>query len=427
MSPWPVVVVTGANAATVESGLGSANVCSSNYASRILPIRGLRAGPPPAPDGHGSEEALRVDGLTLILACRSTQKAEAARKELYQELDAHITRLRAQPDYDGHAEVFRRNVKIEVEYLDLAVLSSVFHFSEQMSKQYPYISHLIFNAGVANFTHIDWPRCLKQIAWNFLDGITRPQFYVQSTGEVSVDGLGWIWQSNMFSHYVLFRALEPLLKNSAYPADSRIIWSSSLEASPKFYDSADWQLTKTDHSYESVKYQIDLISSILDRRALQDSSSTKRIRHFVSHPGVASTKISTNLVAFGGFLDTVKVWVFYLGRVLFGSRHHTITTANASIAAVHLALVSLTYITFYTFSPPKTSANGSAKPHTNGVVAVSPPDPVRFGAETTRWGRAEVGLTPVYKWKEHEGEGERLLERCDKIYREFSAKRGVSE
>jgi hypothetical protein len=116
---------------------------------------------------------------------------------------------------------------------------------------------------------------------------------------------------------IQFRALEPLLKNSAYRADSRVIWSSSLEASARFYDSADWQLTKTDHSYESVKYQIELIATTLDRIALRDSSSPKSIRHFVSHPGVASTKISTNLVAFGGFLDTLKVWVFYVVRRRF--------------------------------------------------------------------------------------------------------------
>ncbi|KAF8211610.1 hypothetical protein K438DRAFT_1664401 [Mycena galopus ATCC 62051] len=417
----PVVVVTGANAGV---GFGICQRLLFQLSLSNPPDSWPQRWATPAADSQGSEETLPVDGLTLIMACRSTQRAEVARKELYQELDVYIAKLRAQPNYDGHADVFRRNLKIEVEYLDLAVLSSVFNFSAQVSKQHSYISHLIFNAGVANFTHIDWIQCLKQVGWNFLDGITRPQFYVQSMGEVTVDGLGWIWQSNLFGHYVLFRTLESLLKNSAYPADSRVIWSSSLEASPRCYDNADWQLMKTDHSYESVKYQIDLISTTLDRYALRDPSSTKRIRHFVSHPGVASTKISTNLVAFGGFLDTVKVFVFYVGRVLFGSRHHPITPANASIAAVHLALVSLTYITFFTVPPPKTGANGSANGHANGSAAAA--GPFRFGAETTRWGRAEVGLTPVSKWTENEAEGELLLKRCDKIFQEFSEKGRMS-
>ncbi|KAJ7895983.1 hypothetical protein B0H14DRAFT_2679893 [Mycena olivaceomarginata] len=366
MSSWPVVVVTGANAGV---GFGICRRLLFQLSLSNPPDAWPQRWATPAADSHGSEETVPVDGLTLIMACRSTQRAEAARKELYLELDAHIAQA-------AH--------ETGVEYLDLAVLGSVFNFAAHLSKQYPYISHLIFNA-----------------ACNFLDGITRPQFYVQSVGELTVDGLGWIWQSNMFGHYVLFRALEPLLKNSAYRADSRVIWSSSLEASARFYDSADWQLTKTDHSYESS------------------------IRHFVSHPGVASTKISTNLVAFGGFLDTVKVWVFYVGRVLFGSRHHPISPANASLAAVHLALVSLTYITFSAVLPSRTGANGSAKIPTNGAAASAPSDPVRFGAETTRWGRAEVGITPVYMWKEHEAEGGELLDRCDKLYQELSEKRRV--
>ncbi|KAF7354895.1 hypothetical protein MSAN_01404000 [Mycena sanguinolenta] len=429
---WPVVVVTGSNAGV---GFGICQRLLFQLSLSNPPDSWPQSWATPAADSKGSEDALRADGLTLIMACRSIPKAEEARKELYRELDAYIAQLHARPDYDGHADVFRRNLKIEVEHLDLAVLSSVFDLSARLSKKYSYISHLIFNAGVAPFAHIDWLRCFKQIGRNFLDGITRPQFYVQSTGEVTADGLGWVWQSNMFGHYVLFRAIEPLLKNSAYHADSRVIWSSSLEATPKFYDKADWQLAKSDRSYECVKYQIDLIATTLDQCALRDAS-TKRVRHFVSHPGVTSTKISTNLVEFGGFLDTIKVLVFYVARVLFGSRHHPISTANGSIAAVHLALVSLTYITF--FNPPsKTGANGSAKTGANGdaqtgtngsakVHASDSPGPFRFGSETTRWGRPEVGLTPVIKWTEYEDEGKVLLKRCDKIFQEFSEKQRVS-
>ncbi|KAJ7122915.1 3-keto sterol reductase [Mycena epipterygia] len=401
MSTPPVVVVTGANAGV---GFGICQrllfqLCVSNPPDS-WPQRWARPS-----DAHGSAEAPSNDGLTLIMACRSTTRAEAARKELYTALDAHIAVLRARPNYDGHADVFRRNLKIEIEYLDLAVLSTVFNFAVQMSKKYSYITHMVFNAGVANFTHIDWATCLGQLASNFLNAITRPEFYVQSVGELSEDGLGWIWQSNLFGHYVLFRALEPLLKNSAYPADSRIIWSSSLEASPKFYDTADWQLTKTEHSYESVKYQIDLLATILDRRALQTSSPPKRIRHFISHPGVCSTKISTNLVTHGGLLDTLKVFAFYLGRTLFGSRHHSITPLNAAIATVHLVLVSLSFITFSTSTATRC--------------------PFDLAQKTDRWGNPEVGTTPVQKWAENEGQGQALLEKCDEIFREFAEKRGV--
>lgn len=100
----------------------------------------------PKPSG-GYPKSTRVDGLTLIMACRSTQRAEAARKDLYKELDAYIARLRARPGYDGHADVFRSNLKIETEYLDLAVLSTVFDFAAQMAKQ-SVITRLLKIPGV---------------------------------------------------------------------------------------------------------------------------------------------------------------------------------------------------------------------------------------------------------------------------------------
>ena len=235
------------------------------------------------------------------------------------------------------------------------------------------------------------------------------------------------WPALTFLLAIKFRALEPLLQAPVYPADSRIIWSSSLEASPKFYDKADWQLTKTEHSYESVKYQIGLVAEILDRRALQDPSPPKRIRHFLSEPGICSTKISTNLVAYGGFLDILKLIVFHLvspvqallcapseqsqGRTLLGSRHHTITPSNAAIAAVHLVLVSISFLTFST-SPPSKQATSETEP-----------PPVRFGAETDRWGNPQVGITPIPEWKENEVQGEILLEKCEDIFRQLSEKR----
>ena len=93
------------------------------------------------------------------------------------------------------------------------------------------------------------------------------------------------------------------------PFDSaRVIWCSSLEASPKFYDSEDWQLTKTEHSYESSKYQIDIIATNLDRIAL-NSNERKPIRHFVSEPGVCSTSISLALAS--GIRDYIKTLLFY--------------------------------------------------------------------------------------------------------------------
>jgi len=107
-----------------------------------------------------------------------------------------------------------------------------------------------------------------------------------------------------------FRELETLLYQTPY-ASSRVLWCSSLEASPEFYDSKDWQLKTTEHSYESTKYQIDLIACHLDQMAVKTIPvGEKKIRHLITEPGVCSTTISAAIA--GPILDKIKVLLFYL-------------------------------------------------------------------------------------------------------------------
>jgi hypothetical protein len=39
--------------------------------------------------------------------------------------------------------------------------------------------------------------------------MTAPVYVVQHVGELSVDGLGWVWQCNFFGHYALVCFLLP--------------------------------------------------------------------------------------------------------------------------------------------------------------------------------------------------------------------------
>ena len=67
----------------------------------------------------------------------------------------------------------------------------------------PYVSHLVCNAGIASFKSINWTRCISQLIRDPVGAVTKPDYYVQHVGEVSPDNLGWVWQSNVFSHFVL--------------------------------------------------------------------------------------------------------------------------------------------------------------------------------------------------------------------------------
>lgn len=41
--------------------------------------------------------------------------------------------------------------------------------------------------------------------------------------------------------------------------------------------------------------------------------------------------------------------------------------------------------------------------------------PVRFGAQTGRWGDERVGITAVREWERHEKDGIAIIEKCDNL------------
>ncbi|KAF8803954.1 3-keto sterol reductase [Phlegmacium glaucopus] len=384
-APPLIVIVTGAN-----SGVGF-GICQ-----RLL-FQLCQPNPPDAlPQPFASDIKLNergpavYKGITLIMACRNRKRAEAARTKLLLWLEDQVSMLSSRPDDNGHARTFHAQCDVQIHELDLALISSVLSFAATMRQKMPYVSHLVCNAGLASFKGINWPLCISRLIRDPVDTLARPDYYYQHVGEVSADNLGWVWQSNVFSHFVLFRELQDLMAKTPFDC-ARVIWSSSLEASPKSYESEDWQLTKTENSYQLSKYQIDIIATNLDRIALS-SSEGKRIRHLVSEPGVCSTSISRALVT--GVLDYIKTLLFYFAR-LCGSPYHVIVPFKAAVATVHLILAPLCFI-------PLLLNNDRSKP-------------VRFGAQTGRWGDERVGVTEVREWEKYEEEGIALIEKCDSL------------
>ncbi|TFK74365.1 3-keto sterol reductase [Pluteus cervinus] len=395
---WPIVVVTGANGGV---GYGICQRLLVQLCSR-QPADALPQRYATHYDDSADHTIPPCEGIILIMACRNEKRAELARQKLYHFLDAHVARLQVQPDYNGYAGSFRKNVKIEIHLINLSSMQAVFSCGDEIARKYPYVSHLICNAGLASFDKIHWPLFFKQLLADPIGLITAPTFNLQHAGELSLDGLGYVWQSNLFGHYALFRALEPIMSASRSPLGSRVIWMSSLEANPIFWDNEqdDWQLRRTSHSYELSKYQIDLIATYLDQLALR-TGRPNAVRHLIAEPGVCSTNVAAAIT--GPLTDFIKVMLFYLGR-LFGSQHHTIQPFKAAISAVHLALVPLALVTFWVTESP--SKGRYMRP------------PVRFGAETGRWGDERVGVTEVKQWDVHQSDAPRLLEKIDTLLRE---------
>lgn len=78
---------------------------------------------------------LTGQSLTLVMACRNVKKAETARQQLYQFFDTHLARRKTQPNYDTYGDDFRKTLKIEIEYCDLAQFSSVIKCSKALHEK----------------------------------------------------------------------------------------------------------------------------------------------------------------------------------------------------------------------------------------------------------------------------------------------------
>ncbi len=206
------------------------------------------------------------------------------------------------------------------------------------------MSHLVCNAGVAPFLRISWSLLLQQL-WqdlcdlNLFAFVTHPRYNIQRTAILSDDGLGWVWQCNVFGHYVIVRPLPPppatrrpfgcVLTRSrdqcrALEAKlaasqtrsgfgpARVVWMSSLGAYADAFDADDWQLVQSERPYEGSKFQNDLVCTELARRA--GPSPTAAVRHITVHPGVVDSLIDAALV--GSFSAKIKLVVMYLVRCL---------------------------------------------------------------------------------------------------------------
>ena len=74
------------------------------------------------------------EGMTLIMACRNTQRAQAAREKLYKDFGADVAGRKGADR--KHLEKFQKNLVIDVCQLDLASVHSVFEFADNVSRTY---------------------------------------------------------------------------------------------------------------------------------------------------------------------------------------------------------------------------------------------------------------------------------------------------
>ena len=193
--------------------------------------------------GKATARELAAKGCTVVMACRSRQRADAARADI----------LQAHPGADLH-----------VEMLDLARLDSVQHFAEHVQKHYDRLDVLVLNAGIM--------------------AIPRRE---------TADGFETQFGVNVLGHFALAGRLLPMLMDTE---GSRTVWLSSMAAWFGALRFSDLQ-GKTSYARWKAYNQSKLADLMLalEMNARLQAHGAASIA-LAAHPGLSNTDLQTTSV-----------------------------------------------------------------------------------------------------------------------------------
>lgn len=206
---------------------------SGSHKGKVAIVTGANSGL-----GYYTALGLAQKGCEVVMACRSMERGEIARKELLEKTP---------------------EAKVVLMQLDLADLNGVREFAMAYKKQYDRLDLLMNNAGIMAIPY----------------GKTKDGFEMQ----FGVNHLG---------HFVLTAELLSLLKASG---PSRIVSVSSLahKMGAINYEDINWE-----KNYSKMRaYGMSKLANLLFARELADriSASGSEIKVMAAHPGYADSNL----------------------------------------------------------------------------------------------------------------------------------------
>ena len=215
---------------------------------------------------------------------------------------------------------------ILVDFTNMVSILSAWY---ELNNNYQEINYFYVNAAQGVYDGIDWFGAVKEVCSNPIKAVTYPTYKIQKIGIKSKDGMGLVFQANVFGPYYLIRKLLPQLSKGK----AKIVWVSSIMSDPKYLSMNDLELLQSDCSYEGSKRLLDLLHLATYKKLLNEYC----IDQYVVDPGIFTSHSFfkyLNIFTYYGML-----LLFYLARLL-GSPWHNIDgykAANAPIYVTHLA------------------------------------------------------------------------------------------
>ncbi|KAI9257695.1 hypothetical protein BY458DRAFT_518635 [Sporodiniella umbellata] len=294
------------------------------------------------------------DNLTLIMACRNHVRATTAKESLLGQF----------PFAD-----------ITIELVDVSSMKSVFAFSNNIKQKYSHVNYIFCNAGILSALGINWKKTFSMFFTHPIQLIEKSDATIQRIGEISDEGIGYVFAANVLGHYFMMRELEDLMSASG---DGRVIWTSSITADSTCFSVDDWQGIKSSVPYESSKFACDLVS-IASHERFQEKKI--RVSSFTTSPGVVASQIGDLPV----WVTLLRVILHYIMRWI-GVQSQNITAYNGAIADVYAAREPL-----------------SDMDHTK-----------RYSSMTSALGKSFVRAIPIHDYDA--ASAQKLLEKCELIY-----------
>lgn len=217
-----------------------------------------------------------------------------------------------------------RNIKIVPIVLDLADMHSIKQTYEKLQKEFSEINYIFLNAALGVCSGINWFQAVKEMISNPLNAVTDPHYKIQKVGLTSKDGMGLIFQTNVFGPFYLMKKLLPLLTKG----NGVVIWISSLRSDPNYLPLDDLELINSPTPYEGSKRMIDLL-----HLSTYKELKRKDVYQYVVQPGIFVSQ---------SFYQHLNIITYYLMMLMFylarrwGSYWHTIDPYKAANAATYV-------------------------------------------------------------------------------------------
>lgn len=248
--------------------------------------------------------------ITFVVTSRTKKRAD----EVAKNIEKSITHI-------------KRSGKVVCDpfVIDLTSMKSVKNFADALNHKYKKINYFFNNAALGLCDGINWLRAVWEACTNPIKAVTDPGYRIQKRGLISKDGMGYVFQANVFGAYFLIHQLLDSLSRGT----AAVVWISSLCSTSKYLSLDDIELINSSRPYDGSKRVIDLL-----HLATYKQLKAKNIYQYVVQPGIFISQ------SYAEQLNIFTYWsmllLFMLAR-FFGSIWHTIDGYKAANSAVYVA------------------------------------------------------------------------------------------